>query len=192
MQERNSEARFGDRCRKRPHCCRELRLVSICCGHAALPGIPTSLLSKKKSFLFEGLTAHSRPAKSSNSRLETRNSKLETRNSKLETSLPLMAALFANFSKICGRRSFYFVSSRYPRYFFTSFRLPTGLPIPKVALSNPGAAEDAVVVVENGALAWCDGALRSVEGDAGARTGESFNQRGRGFVLVADFYLCTD
>src|SRR3984893_8347809 len=79
-----------------------------------------------------------------------------------------------------------------PRYFFTSFRLLACLQFPTEVLANPGAAEDAVVVVEDCALTGGDGALRRVKGDAGARIGESFDRCGRGFVLVANFYLRTD
>lgn len=63
------------------------------------------------------------------------------------------------------------------------------LPEPSNTISspNPGTAKYAIAVVKYGGLARRDGPLGTIEGDARARTFESFNGCGGGFVLVADF-----
>src|SRR5439155_2752279 len=58
--------------------------------------------------------------------------------------------------------------------------------------ANPAAAEDRLPVVEDGGLAGGHGALRNIEGDACAPTGESLDARGSGFVLVANLDLRGD
>jgi hypothetical protein len=63
------------------------------------------------------------------------------------------------------------------------------LPEPSNSISsaNPGTAKYAIAVIKDGGLAGCDGSLGTIEGDARARTLESFNGCRGGFVLVPDF-----
>src|SRR5882762_8235936 len=55
------------------------------------------------------------------------------------------------------------------------------------ASAEPAAAEDEVAFVENGSLAWRNGALRRVERDLRRGGVERHDGSGRGLVLVADF-----
>src|SRR5271163_1032 len=59
MPEPNSRARFGGRCRRLPRWCRELKSGSIFCDRGAGAGGLMNLWSRKKSCLFEELTADS-------------------------------------------------------------------------------------------------------------------------------------
>ena len=65
-------------------------------------------------------------------------------------------------------------------------------PLQKKELEDPGAGQDHVVGVEDGGLAWGDGALRGIESDAGARVGKRLDGGWSGFVLVANLYRGAD
>jgi hypothetical protein len=56
-----------------------------------------------------------------------------------------------------------------------------------IALSDPGAAEDDVAVVEHGSLAGRDSTLWSAKRYACGSGAERLDGGGRGFMLVADF-----
>ncbi len=137
------------------------------------------------------LTVQSRKFKVQSSKFKVQSSKFKVQSSKfkVQSRSSLGGGFLAEFRKLLFA---VFLLCLSLRYFFTSFRLLVCFHFPTFVLSNPGAAEDADAFVEHGALAGRDGALRCVERDAGARIGESFNQRGGGFVFVADFYLCAD